>query len=237
MSKYTTQVRFIVESFTPNMEGMPIQVRCENAAPSIFSFPFPIWDEGYKTTLEKKILMHYYMNEIGAETVALWQLFMNEKLNLIMPYYVDLYETTQKQYDYLNDTNIVETITRKLTNTENGTFTGNGKTTSQNTSTGNNTLNSLRSDLPQANYAGVDYGTNLQEDSTDSTVNDNGTSTVEQDSTNQNTKDIEETVSNTRIGVNHAPSITKLITEYRDALLNIDRMIITDLSDLFMLIY
>ena len=49
----------------------------------IFDFDFPIFDEDYKIPLEKKILRHYYLREIGFETLGVWKLKLNDKLNEI----------------------------------------------------------------------------------------------------------------------------------------------------------
>lgn len=59
----------------------------------VIDFPFPIWDESDRPGLIKKILVHYYMREIGLETVALWKLRLYDKLNLIMPYYIRLWNS------------------------------------------------------------------------------------------------------------------------------------------------
>ena len=96
MSKYTTEVRFICEmnsgfpvedmsSYTPD------QIIAASRA-KIFNFSYPIYESGHKEELETKILKHYYTREIGAETVGLWKLWLNERLNLIMPKYNKLYK-------------------------------------------------------------------------------------------------------------------------------------------------
>ena len=108
MSKYTTQVRWIIEQATSGNDSLPISKRIELACPIIFNFNFPIWNEDYRPILEKKILMHYFNKEIGLETVGLWKFYLEERLNLIMPYYNKLYETTVKDYDYMTDTNSSE---------------------------------------------------------------------------------------------------------------------------------
>lgn len=59
----------------------------------IFSLRFPIWDEDYRELICKKILAHYYMQEIGAETSALFIFRLNKKIDEIMPYYNTLYRT------------------------------------------------------------------------------------------------------------------------------------------------
>lgn len=104
MSKYTTEVRFICESLSGLKEsGVFSDVRniIETARPKIFDFDYPIFDANYKKTLETKILMHYYTREICEETYGLWKLRLMSKLNDIMPYYNQLYESELIKYNPL----------------------------------------------------------------------------------------------------------------------------------------
>lgn len=277
MSKYTTELRWIIESATADQTNLTISQRITAAAPKIFNFNYPIWNESYKTTLETKILKHYFNKEIGMETVGLWKLYLEERMNLIMPYYNQLYETATKNYDYMSDVNSSETYTANKTNKETADFTLTGNLTGSTTDIGKDRINSsskttdngsrdsdttinnknLESDLPQANYANLDYGTNLVESeqtealhdttnnvsnfSADSTTDRNNTTNASQD-TSQTTKNIvdgnaDETYTRTRKGAFGGKSLTELMMEYRQSIINIDNMIINELSDLFMLIY
>ena len=101
MSYYTTEVRYLCESMTDvplenfdNLKGVRrIDAIIDSAKSNIFDFDYPIFDEAYKGVLEKKILRHYYTREIGQETFGLFQLFLSDKMNEIMPYYNQLYES------------------------------------------------------------------------------------------------------------------------------------------------
>ena len=52
-----------------------------------------MFDENYRQALCTKILRHFYTREIGEETVGLWKLRLDARLNDIMPYYNKLYES------------------------------------------------------------------------------------------------------------------------------------------------
>lgn len=102
MSKFTTQVRFICETAAglSASEGYSsINQIITQAAPKIFDFDFPIFDENYRLVLEKKILRHFYTREICEETVGLWKLRLEDKLNIIMPYYNQLYNSAKLSID------------------------------------------------------------------------------------------------------------------------------------------
>ena len=81
MSVYTTQLRWIVEN------GYDLGMK-----------DYPIFDETHREELNKKIIDHYYLREIGFETVGLFKRHLNVRLNEIMPYYNELYKTIAVEY-------------------------------------------------------------------------------------------------------------------------------------------
>lgn len=96
MSKYTTEVRYICEVYaglTESTNYIGVEDVIKKALPIVFDFSFPIFDENYRSVLETKILKHFYTREIGLETVGLWKLKLNTKLNEIMPYFNQLYSS------------------------------------------------------------------------------------------------------------------------------------------------
>lgn len=121
MSKYTTEVRFICEDAAGLTESAGFnsiedkiidptpgaivyeQGILSKAAEKIFDFPFPIFDEAYRVPLEKKILRHYYTREICEETVGLWKLRLSDRLNMIMPYYNQMYTSELLKFNPLYD--------------------------------------------------------------------------------------------------------------------------------------
>lgn len=131
MSKYTTQVRFICETAAglSESEGQAsVKQIIAAAIPSVFDFDFPIFDESYRTVLETKILKHYYTREIGLETVGLWKLKLDTKLNEIMPFYNQLYKSELIEFnpmydvDLTRDHNLKREETTKQDATEKGTI-------------------------------------------------------------------------------------------------------------------
>lgn len=127
MSKYTTEVRFICESKSglENSSGADnVDEVIAGAWNKIFTSKAPFFDESYRSVLCQKILKHYYLREICCETVGIWKLWMNERLETIMPYYNQLYESELIKFEPLNDVN----LTRKHDRTVDGTEERNGET-------------------------------------------------------------------------------------------------------------
>ena len=105
MGKYTTEVRTICESIA--RERSPVGYRSVNtiiaeSRGEIFDFDYPCFDPEYKPVLETKILKHYYTREICEETYGLWKLRLDSRLNEIMPYYNQLYESTLISFNPLS---------------------------------------------------------------------------------------------------------------------------------------
>lgn len=147
MSKYTTQVRFICETAAglSESEGQTsVKQIIAAAIPSVFDFDFPIFDESYRAVLETKILKHYYTREIGLETVGLWKLKLDTKLNEIMPFYNQLYKSELIEFNPMYDVDLTRdhTLNRseqtEQTGTETADTTKNGTvdTTTSGTKTG-----------------------------------------------------------------------------------------------------
>ena len=116
MSKYTTEIRFICETYSVN-------AIIEQAIPKIFDFDFPIFDENYRNVLCKKILKHYYTREIAFETIGLWKLKIDTKLNEIMPYYNELYKSSLLEFNPFYDVELERK--HKTDNTGSQKMTGN----------------------------------------------------------------------------------------------------------------
>lgn len=91
MSKYTTQLRWIVES-TQEKVPYTTQTRYSPATYKKLGLnEYPIFDESYRKVLNDKIIDHFYFREIGFETVAQFSWYMRRTMNEIMPYYNVLY--------------------------------------------------------------------------------------------------------------------------------------------------
>ena len=212
MSKYTTEVRFICEvaaGLSESAGESKVDEIIAKAAPIVFNFDWPIFDEAYRLGLEEKILRHYYTREIGEETIGLWKLRMEDRLNLIMPKYNQLYESAKLEFNPFYDVD----YTRRGTNSGEGTSSG---TTS---STGNN----MHSDTPQNGLESILSGEYL----TDANVSNGESSSSNK---NSNKGEFEEIISGKMPGA----SYSRLLKEYRQTFINIDRMVVDELNDLFM---
>ena len=146
MSKYTTEVRYICETYAGLDESAgydDVNDIISNSEDKIFE-EYEIFDENYRSILNQKILRHYYTREICAETVGLWKLWLNNTMNEIMPYYNQLYKSALLKFNPLYD---VDLATSHL-GTENGTNerVEDFNKTSQNTDNTHNVDNLTKND-------------------------------------------------------------------------------------------
>ena len=206
MSNYTTQVRYICETFAGLTESAgvnDVNTIVEQAAPKIF-MNFPIWDEEYRLTLETKILKHFYLREIAHETVGLWRLRLDTRMNELMPVYNKMYAAVSQEFNPL----FVVDITREH----------DGSSTDRSNSTGNSV--NKYSETPQGSIQNVvdgKYLTTAQVN--DATSNSEGTSTA---------KYVEKVTGKQGTG-----SYSALLREYIDKLVNVDLRLMAELEPLF----
>lgn len=149
MSKYTTEVRYICEQKAGLQESVGfnnINSVLDKSWDKIFTTNWEIFDESYRKILCEKILRSYYTREICAETVGLWQLWLDSTLCEIMPMYNQLYKTTIYEFNPLYNTDMTTTFTKTVTGNDSKTTTGNNSkwndvsTSSKNTKTDDYTV-------------------------------------------------------------------------------------------------
>ena len=216
MGKYTTEVRFICECAVEMSESAganSVREICLGAAPVLFREDLELFDDDYKQVLFPKILMHYYTREIAFETVGLWVLKLNTKMQEILPFYNQLYRSETLKFDPLHPFNLSRTHVEQ------------GKNQTHTTGTQDGEKLNLFSDTPQGGLDGIDdngykYLTNA--------AKSNGTSTMTDSSSSQDGRFWQELVK----GVN-GENQAQLLLDFRKTMLNIDMQVIDELSDLF----
>ena len=211
MAKYTTTIRNLMDNnFDFGLKD------------------YPIFDEEYRTILNNKILMHYYMDEIGFETAGLFKVYLNNKMNEIMPYYNELYK---KQKDLLlnfdKTTNLTETFTR-----DNTTDT-NTKSNSTSSNTASGTSKNVYQDTPMGSITQQDIDNYDHASSQEFNKNQN-TSSIEDNSNLTGKATSLENYIRTKTGNNGRLYGIEILKMIKNNYMNIDEMVINELQDLFM---
>lgn len=131
MSHYTTTVRAICETeagLTSDV-GYDDVVQVLNGSWGKIFEDFPIFEEAHREILCKKILRHYYTEEIAFETVGLWKLALNTKMQEIMPKYNELYSISASIINPLHNKDVTKEFTGNVTDDKTSTRTDNFKDT------------------------------------------------------------------------------------------------------------
>jgi len=187
-----------------------------------------IWN---KNKLAKKIVDHYFMREIGFETVELFKNRVKIRMEELMESYLPVIYSNSISFDPLVNVDYQETFERQVESES----TNNGS--SESTSNSNSSGLSVNSDTPQGQINKSEilqgkYASNTGASESESAVTDN-TTTENNGTANQNENYTK------RIKGNSGVSATAqaLIKQYRDIIRAVDKEIIENLNDMFMGIF
>ena len=212
------------------MAKYTIELRALNNPPffKLFDFKYDFYEESKKEQFEQKFIDYFYMREIEHATAEEFKHELRTKLNLIAPYYKQLYETElkSKNIEFLLNKDLKETFIREVeSDTEslsNFNNESSGKAKVETLSTTNDTPQNRIDDLDKyISSASKDKNTSKTSSS------DNGSSI----SQNSNSAKEETTlISKGNIGTT---SSAQLLRDWRDVLINIDMMILEECEELF----
>lgn len=219
MSKYTIELR---ELFTPIRYNPPLYTREEvedffkdyNIAEYLTPEQIEVIESTNvwsKDRLARKIVDHYYMRELGQETIGLWKHYVKVTMQELMEEYLPLIYSSAIQYDPLVNVDYTETFSRTANNTGSANSSGLG----------------VASDTPQGQISKNAILSGSYASSTSASENE---TTSNSDSNEEYTK---------RIKGNSGVSATaqKMVELYRNNIRAIDREIIEKLEPLFMGLY
>lgn len=245
MAKYTTELRTLVEiNYDLGLDD------------------YPIFDEAYRTVLNKKIIDHYMFREIGLETPGLFRHFLKTRMSEIMPYYNKLYNSELLpldpfiSYDLTEVMNKVQggkTKSKGVTKSQgSGTSQTQDAVTRTDSQTGEDDNLGVHSDTSAGNLAVNDLKNNVHASTADRALNKQKQDSNSQTASSQavsttgiNDTELEndtevkslEDYTIRRFGAIGVKTLSAMLDEFRATFLNIDKLIIIELNDLFMGIY
>lgn len=187
-----------------------------------------IWN---KDKLAKKIVDHYFMREIGFETPALFSHYAKVTMQELMEEKLPLIYSSCIKYDPLINVDYTETFERE----QEGTASNNGESNS-NSNSNSESLN-INNSTPQTRITKQDlntgaYANNVAQSNNNSNINDK--TTTKNDGSSKSNESYKK-----QIKGNSGVSATaqKMIEQYRQNIIAIDRDIIQELNILFMGLY
>ena len=220
MSRYTVELRDIVENTSrEEVEAFFTDYKLEDyLTPQEIAV---IEERGTwsKERLAQKIVDHYYMREIGLETVGLFKLKAKVAMQEIMEEKLPLIYSAAIKYDPLVNVDYTEEIDSASSSNQTGKSKG--------TSSGLN----VNSDTPQGQIS----KTSILNGSYASSTGANESESVSEDISNANGS--QSSVKHVKGNSGISATAQKMVQQYRENIIMIDRDIIKDLASLFMGIY
>ena len=176
-----------------------------------------------KDKLAKKIVDHYYMHEIGFETIGLFIHEVKDFMNELMEEYLPLIYSSAIQYDPLVNVDYTESFAR----TQNMGNSSNSSSSSSGSSLG------VNSDTPQGQITKSTILAGNYATSTSATENEVSSGT----SSNSTANNLENYTKKVKGNSGVSATAQKMIEQYRNNIRAIDREIIEKCNILFMKIY
>ena len=235
MAKYTMELR---ELFTPCKFNPPLYTKEEienwfkdyNLEDYLTQNQISVIEETglwNKNKLASKIVNHYYMREIGFETIALFKHYAKITMNEIMEKYLPLIYSSAIQYDPLVNVDYTETFERNKDITSEGTSTS---TSSSNTSGLNVSSDTPQGQINKTNILNGSYASETSASEGNSSIKDTSSS---EGSGNEEENYLKHVKGNSGVSA----TAQKMIQQYRENIIAIDNEIIKELQILFMGLY
>lgn len=227
MSKYTTQLRWIVEQEQGNIPYSRKIRYTEDTYRKLGLDEYPIFEPTYRKVLNDKIIDHFFFREIGFETCAQFSWYMRRVMQEIMPFYNEMYKAQMKIDDPLS--NLARSWREEWdTHSEDtGTVESSSATSNDNSSVYSDTPMSMLGNSGAPKVEDMDYATNV--------TFDKGKSDGE--STRTTDMDKHDNGWRTHTESGRTKSQAELMKEYLEMFVNIDVKIIRELEDLFMALW
>ena len=228
MAKYTMELRKVCDYYTRE----EVENWFKNYELSDFLRPDEIesietaniWS---KDRLAKKIVDHYFMREIGFETPALFKHYAMVTMQEIMEEKLPLIYSSSIKYDPLVNVDYTEKFERSLE----GSANNSGESSSNSSSDSLNINNSTpQTRISKQNLNDGIYASSVNQN--ESSINDRTTTSNNGSSTSN-----ENYIKNIKGNSGISATAQKMIEQYRQNIIAIDREIINELNTLFMGLY
>lgn len=264
MSKYTTQLRWIVEQEQGKIPASTTTRYTKATYRKLGLDEYPIFEEAYRKQLNDKIIDHFFFREIGFETAAQFSWYMRRTMNEIMPYFNELYNAqlmvddpmtdyARKWFEnWKSDTDDTGTVKDSGTVGDKGTVKDVGSRDTEFEGEGENHNRNVFQDTPMSlldnstspTVQGLDYATTVTYDD----GSNESSSTTNVDIANTRTTDMKKTTDMNRktdmnrhdvgekehVDIGRNKSQAALMKEYLEVFGNIDIKVLRKLETLFM---
>lgn len=230
MAFYTMLVKDVCEQYAG--QSGPYSTIIPLAQSKVFDFEYPEPTGGVtKDEFEQGFLKHFYLREIGMETIDYWKLKLDDRLNTIMPYYNKMLTALAEQYDFLTPTEYSENI--ESSDTSHSQENGTDNVT--NISNSETSANSQMTDTPQSDL--TDFNDNQYMTSASKSGGTTSGSSTDERTTNKTVEGNKNGNVTRTIKGRNGYDVSVLLKNYIEAQRNILKEIYEACDNLFMLVW
>jgi hypothetical protein len=256
MATYTITLKEIVDLYA--LDGATnLRDKIELARTKIFDFDYPFYDETKRADFETDFIRNFFMREIGFETEELWKFQLENYLRINMGYWNNLFKSELIQFNPLDNTKTDSTHDTTNDQTMNGSSEtkGNSNGTSSQSTNGslveNDFQRHLESDTPDTRLSitandgqgVIEYANRIDEDTNNNSKTSSGAASGSTTESSDATSTASQTTNETESAITHkegkigVQSFSKMLQEYRETFLRIEKEIFKEMNQLFMLVY
>lgn len=233
MSSYTMPIREIIGNFYTREEVEKWFMDYDLSDYLTPSQIQTIQDTGIwsKEKLARKIVDHYFFQEIGFETFGQFRQRVKVKMQELMEEKLPIIYTNAIQYDPLINVDYTEEFTRNIDSE--GQNSGSSNSNSKNNGSGL----TVNSDTPQGEINKTKILNGEYASSTTASESENEITDSTETSGEATNSTLETYTRHMRGNSGISATYQKMIEQFRDNIIAIDRDIINNLSDLFMVVF
>lgn len=211
----------------------------------LWDFDYPTYYQGEeKKAFEQKVIDHFYLRQIGAETVGRFKHFFRRTVREIMPLYIQRYQSVDLMKDSeirpLDNYYMVEdyesTGTQEATGESSGSGSRDGSIRGKDSTVHSDTPQGVLAfdlDVEGASVETLGYASDTNQQISHNVTGETSTATESSSQTGNSA----ETHKLTRRGNIGVTTYSQLLEGYRQTFLNIDMEIIDDLEICFLGVY
>ena len=223
MSKYTTTLYDLMEDVNEGKDNLTIDEKITNLAGVLFDFNYPYPTPDDKTRIERAIIKHYLMREIAFETVGLFKLKLNDRLNLIMPKYNLAYKNLDDEVSPYVNNYLKENVDNNRNTTSKAETTGEDTREGNTFETTSDTPQGILTELKEGKYS-----SGARASISNDTAKTNTSSTGTDEEIGTTTRELESL---------QGLSSMEAFRIYFDNLISLDEELVYEFSDLFMCLW
>jgi hypothetical protein len=242
VSSYTITLKEMIDLYVLE-GGHNVKDKIEIARTKLFDFDYPIFNETYKKDFETHFIRNFFMREIGFETDGLFKFYLENWLVINMPYWNKMFESELLSFDPLKNHDLNESKTKKNDKSQKNVnaIAGHSSDKQTQSTTGSASENgfdrNLESNTPDSRLTitsndgigVIEYASHITENngknskSSNSSLTGNNTQDSSVNSNGNTDTSENETVNESRTGKTGESSYSKLLLEYRDTFLKIEK--------------